>query len=178
LQCLTGDFIATQNLISNKNIIRDYTVKTQTEFMNFFDQDKIQTGDYNDYYFIFPNYSSKYFTCQYQEYYIKLTEEPRNWENTYSNYYIKKDGQYIQNTQTSYQLADKYLLEGENTDSGPNDFNSNFMYYYKKDKNGNFVVLTEPEAWQVNTFYIESAYPDYTDNVYYLMTVKIVGQEV
>jgi hypothetical protein len=49
--------------------------------------------NYDNYYFSFPNYSSKYYTCNKEVCYDMLTFElePSEWNNTFDIYYVQND---------------------------------------------------------------------------------------
>lgn len=166
ISCLIGDFEAVEVMDKSKNIITINDVQSVEDFNNVFKDIIIDLKllNYDNYYFVFPNYSTKYYECKKDIVYIRLESQttPEQWNHEFSLYYTKiSDEQYV-NVERQYILVDNII---PNSNIAPPDFYTNYSQYYIKIDN-EYIQLTQSTEWHSGTYYTLSS-PDYIPGKYY-----------
>ena len=170
VSCLVGDFKAVESFNEFKNIIVINDVYNKEDFNNVFVNKIIdyQITNYDNYYFTFPNYSSKYYECKKGITYQIIDSEmaPEGWNDQFDLCYVKKTDETYVRAEREYVLVDNIINE-ENVEIGPPDFQLNYSQYYIK-TNDQYIQLTEPLKWDKNIYYtLSQPQPDYQQGKYY-----------
>jgi hypothetical protein len=130
-----------QTIDKFRSIIRIDSVWNQEDLDSIFSDyiNDLQINDYSKHYFVFPNYSKKYYECKKDVTYIPLSIDQiqNSWDMDYDMYYKKDDNNQYVSVGREYMLIED--VEGLNIP--PDDFFDNYSQYYTK--NGNtYIPLT------------------------------------